>query len=121
MRGREQDDIHDVSLEKWLKSLEKSSKDSVNDVKNNVRCLCLHEDQSMSLILLTLEDLAKTERKYLKKRQKYVRNCQDKQLVTTDQACVYRFWGHIKAADAISKAVTKCLNEKSEIKEESEM
>lgn len=34
----------EVSLEKRLKLLEKSSKDQVDDLKEKVRCLCLQEN-----------------------------------------------------------------------------
>lgn len=52
-----------MSLEKRLKLLEKSSKDQVDDLKEKVRCVCLQENPSVSLILLTVEDMAKVTRK----------------------------------------------------------
>lgn len=62
-RGGEEDEIQDVSLEERLKSLEKSSKDLFNDLKNKERCSCSQKDPRMPLILLTLEGLAKIARK----------------------------------------------------------
>jgi uncharacterized protein (DUF2132 family) len=61
-RSRQNDQIQDASLEDRLKFLEKS-KNAANELKEKIKCLCLQEDPSMSLILLTLKDLAKTARK----------------------------------------------------------
>ena len=51
------------SLEQRISSLEKVAKVELNELKEKVRTLCLQEDPSNALILLTLEELAKTARR----------------------------------------------------------
>ena len=84
-----------------------------------MRALCLQQEPSISLILLTLEELAKHSRKadaedsevYEELARQAIRH-QTKVDVTS--LCLSVLGG--RAADAISKAISKCLKEKVESK-----
>ena len=84
-----------------------------------MRTLCLQQEPSISLILLTLEELAKHSRKadaedaevYEELARQAIRH-QTKVDVTS--LCLSVLGG--RAADAISKAISKCLKEKVESK-----
>ena len=84
-----------------------------------MRALCLQQEPSISLILLTLEELAKHLRKadaddaevYKELARQAIRH-QTKVDVTS--LCLSVLGG--RAADAISKAISKCLKEKVESK-----
>lgn len=98
----------EVSLEKRLKLLEKSSKDQVDDLKEKVRCLCLKKNQSVSLILLTVEDLAKEARKVSHEDAETFEELSRQAIwyqakLDISSLCLSVLGGN--AADAISKAV----------------
>ena len=96
----------------------------LNELKEKVRTLCLQEDPSNALILLTLEELAKTARRgnheeaeVFEELARQANRYQTK--LDISNLCLQVLGG--KAADAISKAITKCLKEKPESKPESKM
>lgn len=115
-RGGKEDEIQDVSLEERLKSLEKSSKDLFNDLKNKERCPCSQKDPRMPLILLTLEGLAKTARKVSYEKEEIYEELYQTKL-DISSLCLSVLV--CKAAYAISKDGAKCLKEKSTFKNES--
>lgn len=111
-----------MSLEKRLKLLEKSSKDQVDDLKEKVRCVCLQENPSVSLILLTVEDMAKVTRKVshedaetFEDLSRQATRYQAK--LNISSLCLSVLGG--KAADAISKAVS--LKENNDVGNESKI
>lgn len=111
-----------MSLEKRLKLLEKSSKDQVDDLKGKVRCVCLQENPSVSLILLTVEDMAKVTRKVshedaetFEDLSRQATRYQAK--LNISSLCLSVLGG--KAADAISKAVS--LKENNDVGNESKI
>jgi hypothetical protein len=103
-----------------MATLQKISKlERVKELKEKVRALCLQQEPSICLILLTLEELAKHSRKadaedaevYEELARQAIRH-QAKVDVTS--LCLSVLGG--RAADAISKAISKCLKEKVESK-----
>ena len=103
-----------------IATLQKISKlERVKELKEKVRTLCLQQEPSIALILLTLEELAKHLRKadaedaevYEELAREAIRH-QTKVDVTS--LCLSVHGG--RAADAISKAISKCLKEKVESK-----
>lgn len=113
-----------MSLEKRLKLLEKSSKDQVDDLKEKVRCVCLQENPSVSLILLTVEDMAKVTGKVshedaetFEDLSRQATRYQAK--LNISSLCLSVLGG--KAADAISKAVAKSLKENNDVGNESKI
>lgn len=106
-------------------SLEKTSKvEMVQELKEKVRTLCLQDDPSNALILLTLDELAKVARKLnheeadmFEELYRQANRYQSKLQISN--LCLSVLGG--KVADAISKAISKCLKEKPETKAESKI
>jgi len=102
-------------LEERVASLEKSAKVEVKELKDKVRTLCLQQDPTDSLILLTVEELAKSARKVNHEEADTLEelarqaNRHQKQL-DISSLCLSVLGG--QAADAITKAISKCLKEK---------
>lgn len=103
-------------LEERVASLEKSAKvEKVKELKDKVRTLCLQQDPTDSLILLTVEELAKSARKVNHEEADTLEelarqaNRHQKQL-DISSLCLSVLGG--KAEDAITKAISKCLKEK---------
>ena len=99
-----------------MASLERSAKvEAVKELKEKVRVLCLQQEPSNSLILLTLEELAKTawrvdhdETDVFEELARQASRHQDK--LNISSLCLSVLGG--KAADAITKAIAKCIKEK---------
>lgn len=104
-------------------SLEKTSKgEMVQELKEKVRTLCLQDDPSNALILLTLDELSKAARKLnheeadmFEELYRQANRYQSKLQISN--LCLSVLGG--KVADAISKAISKCLKDKPETKAES--
>lgn len=104
-------------------SLEKTSKgEMVQELKEKVRTLCLQDDPSNALILLTLDELSKAARKLnheeadmFEELYRQANRYQSKLQISN--LCWSVLGG--KVADAISKAISKCLKDKPETKAES--
>ncbi|XP_052716245.1 uncharacterized protein LOC128188950 isoform X2 [Crassostrea angulata] len=113
----------DTTLEERILSLEKTSKgEMVQELKEKVRTLCLQDDPSNALILLTLDELAKAARKLnheeadmFEELYRQANRYQSKLQISN--LCLSVLGG--KVADAISKAISKCLKDKPETKAES--
>ncbi|CAG2194020.1 unnamed protein product [Mytilus edulis] len=87
----------------------------VKNLKEKVRTLCLQDNPSDSLILLTLEELAKAARRVnhddADTFEELTRQANRHQLkLDISSLCLSVLGG--KVADAITKAVSKCLKEK---------
>ncbi|CAG2204836.1 unnamed protein product [Mytilus edulis] len=92
--------------------IEKSNEDNVKELKDNVRSLALHANPSESLILLSLDELAKKARK---------QNDDDAETFDELSRQAQRHQGSInvatltlnviggKASDLVEKAMAKCL------------
>lgn len=91
----------------------------MKDLKEKVRTLCLQQDPSNALILLTLEELSRTARKVshdeadtfdtFEELARQANRHQGK--LDVPSLCLSVLGG--KAADAITKAISKCLKERS--------
>ena len=105
-----------TSLEERVSSLEKTAKvEIIKELKEKVRTLCLQEDPSNALILLTLDELAKTARKMdHEEADMFEELCRQANRYQTklqiSNLCLSVLGG--KAGDAISKAISKCLKRK---------
>lgn len=99
--------------------LEKATKedDPVKRLKDRIRTLAMQQDPIDSLILLNLDDLAKTARRTnhedVELFEELVRqaNCHRKKL-NIPSLCLTVFGG--KSADLITRALSKCMREKAE-------
>ncbi|CAG2201386.1 unnamed protein product [Mytilus edulis] len=108
---RKRDDLEDR-----IANLENTTKEEVvKNLKEKVRTLCLQDNPSDSLILLTLEELAKAARRVnhddADTFEELTRQANRHQLkLDISSLCLSVLGG--KVADAITKAVSKCLKEK---------
>ncbi|CAG2184878.1 unnamed protein product [Mytilus edulis] len=108
---RKRDDLEDRIAN--LEILQKE--EVVKNLKEKVRTLCLQDNPSDSLILLTLEELAKAARRVnhddADTFEELTRQANRHQLkLDISSLCLSVLGG--KVADAITKAVSKCLKEK---------
>ena len=97
-----------------IEKLEKGAEGRVKDLREKVRTLCLQSSPSDPLILLTLDELATQARKLrdgeadtLEELARQANRFQHK--INIPNLCMSVLGG--KAADVISKAMSKCLKE----------
>ena len=116
-RKRSDNDGDETSaIEDRIKTLEKAAKvEMVQELREKVRTLCLQQEPSNPLILLTLEDLARTARRVCHDEadtfEELARQANRHQAkLDISSLCLSVLGG--KAADAISKAISKCLKDK---------
>lgn len=109
-------DTESGNLEKRIKELEDSTKqEAVSQLKQKVRSLCLQQEPCEPLILLTLDELSKMARKInsddadtFEELARQANRHRGK--IDIASLCLSILGG--KAADAITKALTKCMKEK---------
>ena len=99
--------------------MEKKSDETIQNLKAKVRALALHTTPSEPLILLTLDELARLSRRQnheeaetfeeLARQAKFYQG-----KVNMADLCLTALGG--KAADTVTKALTKCLKQKQEEK-----
>ena len=92
--------------------LEKKSDDAITQLKDKVRSLCLQNDPSEPLILLTLEELARVSRRQGHVDAELFEELARQAKVQQGQLdlahfCLTTLSG--KAGDVITKALSKCL------------
>ena len=98
-------------MEQRISTLEKKSTDTITQLKDKVRSLCLQNTPSEPLILLTLEELGRVSRRQghadVEMHEELTREAKVNQ-GTIDIAtfCLTALSG--KAGDVITKALTKC-------------
>ncbi|XP_033730384.1 uncharacterized protein LOC117319740 [Pecten maximus] len=102
------------SLEARIAFLESSTSPKVSDIKERVRILCLQPEPSNSLILLTLEELAKAARSanheesgLYEELLRQVHRLQSK--VCLPKLCLSVLGGN--ESEKISKAIAKCMKD----------
>ena len=96
--------------------LEKKSDDAITQLKDKVRSLCLPNDPSEPLILLTLEELARVSRRQghvdAELYEELARQAKVQQgQLDLAHFCLTTLSG--KAGDVIIKALSKCLKKQS--------
>ncbi|XP_069115338.1 uncharacterized protein [Argopecten irradians] len=106
-------------LERRLVELEKATKedDPVKTLKERVRTLALQQDPIDSLILLNLDDLAKTARRTnhneVELFEEFFRQAYcHRQKLNIPSLCLNVLGG--KSADIITRAISRCMREKEE-------
>ena len=102
----------DESLESRISSLEKKSEDTVTQLKDQMRSLCLQTAPSEPLILLTFEELSRVSRRKghvdVALYEELARQAKVNQgKVELATLCLTALSGN--AGDVITKALTKCL------------
>lgn len=114
-RKRSHSATQDGSLEDRVASLEKSTRvEVIKELKDKVRTLCLQPEPSDSLILLTLDELAKVARRAdhedTEMYEELARQANRHQAkLDISNLCLSVLGG--KAADAITKAISRCMKD----------
>lgn len=122
-RKRKRDTSSDESLEDRVANLEKSARSPVQELKEKVRSLCMMAEPSTPLILITLEELAKVAKKEQHDESEVFEELARQALrhqtkLDIASLCLSVMGG--KAADVITKAISKCMRVEKSVESKKE-